>query len=79
MAEKIPHSVLPDLVIQGLGVSLDRGLERGIEARCGAAMIPKMEDRLLMRPPSRARVCGRTSFTVRMTPKTLMSDSAWPA
>ena len=40
-------------------------------------MNPCTDERLMMRPRPRARMCGRTSFTMRMTPKTLMSKTPW--
>src|SRR3990170_3289837 len=40
-------------------------------------MNPCTDERLMMRPRPRARMCGSTSFTMRMTPKTLMSKTTW--
>ena len=39
-------------------------------------MKPWTDERLMMRPRPWARMCGRTSFTMRMTPKTLMFEDA---
>ena len=40
-------------------------------------MNPMTDERLMMRPRPWARMCGRTSFVIRMTPKTLMSKTPW--
>src|SRR4051794_21359552 len=40
-------------------------------------MKPCTDERLMMRPRPRDRMCGRTSLTKRMTPKTLMSKTPW--
>jgi hypothetical protein len=42
-------------------------------------MNPGTEEMLMMRPRSRARMCGRTALVIRMRPKTLTSKTpcAW--
>src|SRR6266540_1339034 len=46
-------------------------------AMYGWGTTPKTEETLMTRPPPWARMCGRTAFVMRMTPRTLMFRMLW--